>query len=112
MDKRILSLYLSRILSGQYIFLYNNVTYKLIYPDISVKYEAELYAQQEYENNKYNNWISQEDAANFLIELGIWTHDGDEKIKTVEKQIEDIKIDLFQSFLNPTKLKSIKSKHS
>lgn len=110
MEKRILSLYLSRILSGQYIFLYDDTTYKLIYPDISIKYEAELYAHEEYEKNKYNGWITQDDALSFLVEIGVCTYDSDTKIKNAEKQIEDIKIDLFQSFLNPNKLKAIRSK--
>ena len=109
MDNRLLSLYLSRILSGQYIFVYNNTTYKLIYPDIQVKHNSELYAQQVYDDNKYNEWITEEEALNFLVETGLWPINGEENLKKLEKQLEDYKIELFQNFLNPKKIKSIRN---
>lgn len=109
MDNRLLSLYLSRILSGQYIFVHDNKTYKLIYPNINLKYDAELYAQEEFNKNKYNEWISQEEALNFLIEINLWPINGDELIKKFEKQIEDHKIELYKNFLNPKKVKSLKN---
>jgi hypothetical protein len=96
-------------LSGQYIFVYNNTTYKLIYPDIQVKHSSELYAQQAYDNNKYNEWITEEEALNFLVETGLWPINGEENLKKLEKQLEDYKIELFQNFLNPKKIKSIRS---
>ena len=109
MDNRLLSLYLSRILSGQYIFVYKDTTYKLIYPDIQVKYNAELCAQEAYNSTKYSEWISEEEALIFLIETGLWPVNGDDQIKKIETQIEDYKIDLFKNFLNPKKIKSLRS---
>lgn len=108
MDQRILNLYLSRVLSGFYTFLYQNTKYKLVYPDISIKYEADLYAEQEYESNKFNNWISDDDLVYMLIDLGIWSHDGDNKLKNIETQIEDTKVDLYKNFINPNKIKSLR----
>lgn len=91
------------------MFVYNDTTYKLIYPDIHIKYDSELYAQQEYEKNKYNEWITEEEALNFLIESGLWPANGDENLKKIEKQLEDYKIELFKNFLNPKKIKSLKN---
>lgn len=108
MDSRILNLYLSRILSGFYMFVYDQTNYKLIYPDIGIKYEAELYAEKEYEANKFNDWINEDDVVYLLIDLGLWNRDGDNYLKNLEKQIEDFKIDLFKNFLNPTRIKSIR----
>ena len=108
MDKRLLSLYLSRILSGQYVFIHNQITYKLIYPDISIKYAADIYAQNEYEKNKFNDWIYEDDILNFLISIDIWSHDGDKKLEDLENQIENSKVELYNNFLNPTRIKSIK----
>lgn len=108
MDSRILNLYLSRILSGFYMFVYDQTNYKLIYPDIGIKYEAELYAEKEYEANKFNDWINEDDVVYLLIDLGLWNRDGDNYLKNLEKQIEDYKIDLFKNFLNPTRIKSIR----
>ena len=108
MDNRNINIYLSRILSGFYLFLYNNTRYKLVYPDIHIKYEAELYAQEEYENNKFNDWITEDNIVDSLVSMGIWTYNGDDNLKSLEKQIEDHKVDLYKNFLNPTKLKTLR----
>jgi len=108
MDNRNINIYLSRILSGFYLFLYNNTRYKLVYPDIHIKYEAELYAQEEYENNKFNDWITEDNIIDSLVSMGIWTYNGDDNLKNLEKQIEDHKVDLYKNFLNPTKLKTLR----
>lgn len=108
MDNRNINIYLSRILSGFYLFLYNNTRYKLVYPDIHIKCEAELYAQEEYENNKFNDWITEDNVIDSLVSMGIWTYNGDDNLKSLEKQIEDHKVDLYKNFLNPTKLKTLR----
>lgn len=108
MDQRLLSIYLSRILSGFYIFLYSGKKYKLVYPDISVKYEAEIYANEEYDKNKFNDWISEDAIIDTLVNLGIWTYNGDDGLKNLEKQMDDMKVELYQNFLNPAKLKNIR----
>ena len=91
-----------------YIFLYNNQKYKLIYPDVNIKYEAELYAQDEYENNKFNDWIQEDQIIDCLISIGLWSYNGDQNLKNLEKQIEDLKVDIYDNFLNPKKVKSLK----
>lgn len=108
MDNRLLNIYLSRILSGFYLFFYNNSRYKLVYPDIHIKYEAELYAEQEYESIKFNDWINDDSIVDSLVSMGVWTYGGDDNLKNLEKQIEDLKVDLYKNFLNPTKLKTLK----
>jgi hypothetical protein len=108
MDQFNIDLYLSRILSGYYIFTYKKDKYKLIYPNINVKYLAELYIENEYEKNKFNNWIQEEEIIHSLISLGLWTFNGDENLKNIENQIEDIKVDLYKSHYNTTKLKSLR----
>lgn len=102
------SLYLSRILSGYYYFILNNQKYKLVYPDISIRYQAEIYADEERDHNKYNEWLRDEDILDYLISHGMWSADGDSKLKEIETKIEDHKVDLYKNFLNPTSLKTIK----
>lgn len=108
MDQRTTGIYLSRILSGFYLFLHKNVKYKLVYPNINIKYEAELYAQEEYENNKFNDWITDDSVVDSLVSMGIWNYGGDDNLKNLEKQIEDLKVDLYKNFLNPPKIKTLK----
>lgn len=102
------SLYLSRILSGFYYFILNNKQYKLVYPDISVRYEAEIYADNERENNKFGEWLNDSDILYYLIDYGMWTSNGDDAVKTLEKQIENQKVSLYQSILNPPQTKNIR----
>ena len=99
MDNRILNLYLSRILSGYFIFIHNNIKYKLVYPDVNLKYDAELYAQEEYEKNKFNNWINDDEILFMLINMGIWAFDSDTKLASLEKSIEDTKVEIFKNFI-------------
>lgn len=108
MDQRTIGIYLSRILSGFYLFLYKNKRYKLVYPDINIKYEAEIYAEQEYEYNKFNDWLTEDNIVDTLVNLGMWDYSGDNQLKNLEKQMDDIKVDLYQNFLNPNKIKSLR----
>lgn len=108
MDNRTIGIYLSRILSGFYIFTHNEKRYKLVYPDINIKYEADLYAQEEYEYNRFNDWIHDDTIVDSLISMGVWSYNGDNNLTSIEKQIEDYKIDLYKNFLNPPKIKSLK----
>jgi hypothetical protein len=108
MDQRTISLYLSRILSGYYIFLHKNIRYKLIYPNIDIKYQAEIYAEEEYCNNRFNDWITEDMAVDYLVSMGLWSPNGDSNLKNLEQQVDDIKIDLYKNFLNPTKIKQLR----
>ena len=108
MDQRTLGIYLSRILSGFYIFLCGGEKYKLIYPDMNIKYEAELYAQEEYENNKFNDWIHDDTIVDTLVSMGVWNYNGDDNLKNLEKQIEDLKVDLYKNVLNPNNIKTLR----
>lgn len=108
MDNKTLGIYLSRILSGFFIFFYSGQKYKLIYPNIDIKYEAEIYALQEYENNKFNDWIHDDAILDALVSMGVWSYNGDTNLSNLEKQIEDLKVDLYKNVLNPNQLKSIR----
>jgi len=108
MDNRLLSLYLSRILSGEFIFVFDNIKYKLIYPNTNLKYQAEIYAQELYDNNKYYEWLDDNDILYWLVDVGLWPSNGDNILSQLEKQIEDSKVDLYNNYLNPNKLKNIR----
>jgi hypothetical protein len=108
MDNRIIGIYLSRILSGFYLFTHNEKRYKLVYPDIAIKYEADLYAQEEYEYNRFNDWINDDTIVDSLVSMGVWSYNGDASLESLEKQIEDYKVDLYKNFLNPPKLKTLR----
>lgn len=108
MDNKILAIYLSRILSGFFIFFCNGQKYKLIYPNMSIKYEADIYALEEYEKNKFNDWIHEDSIVDALVSMGVWSYNGDTNLTSLEKQIEDLKVDLYKNVLNPNQAKSIR----
>lgn len=108
MDNKDIVLYLSRILSGHYTFIYDKQRYKLIYPDMEVKYDAEIYAQEIYDDNKFNDWITDEEIVDFLISVGLWTLDGDQALDRITKDIEDKKVELYNTLLDPNKSKFVR----
>jgi len=108
MDNGSILIYLSRILSGCFIFNYLDKKYKLLYPNNVIKYEVEIYAQEEYEKNKYNDWISEQEKVFILSNLGLWNQNSEKELKNIETKIEDLKIELYNSFLDPKKIKNIK----
>jgi hypothetical protein len=103
-----INIYLSRILSGTYLFIYKNQTLKLKYPDINIKYLADLYADQEYQKNKFSEWILEDDILNYLIMTNLWNPLIDKEFKELPNKIEDYKVQLYQSELNPKNQKRIR----
>lgn len=109
-DNRELSLTLCRILSGNYIFIVNDTKYMLKYPSMSTRYAADIFANDEYEKLKFNSWIQQEDIVYFLIENGLWSNDGDTVLASLDKQVEDYKVELYKNHLNPARVKQLRQK--
>lgn len=75
---------------------------------MSLKYQAEIYATDTYEETKYSDWIYEDNIVDYLVEAGLWHYGGDDQLKKIEKQIEDNKVELYQSLLNPPKQKQIR----
>jgi len=92
---------LSRIVSGTYKFRYKSNSLKLIYPSIQLKYEADILFQEVYDEHKYEDWLTLESAQQVLIDNGIWHSSSDQQLFALEKELEQIKINLFLSFTNP-----------
>ena len=101
---------LSRIISGFLKFNFNDESLYLVYPSLNVKYEAELYAQDLYDNHKFNDWIQDQDILNILYDNNLWSANHEKNLFSLEKQIEQLKIELYKSFFATNKQKNIKAK--
>jgi hypothetical protein len=108
MDDRSLHLYLSRILSGYFIFVYGKQRWTLRYPNTSIKYEAEILSEIEYEDNKYSEWPTLESVVELMVSQGMWDYSGDDRLEKLNKTIENLKVDLFKNFLIPTTAQKIR----
>jgi hypothetical protein len=97
------SLLLHRIFSKTTYFIYQDEQYELRFPDNNLKYQADLIYFNTINEEKYNNWIREEDMLNWMISLEIWTHDTNHQIDMINKQIEENKLNLYESFKVSTK---------
>lgn len=105
-----IELLLYRILSGKLIFFYLGDRYELLPASPEIKYEAQLLYDKIINQEKYNEWIREEDAVGFMINLGLWTRDTMKIIEDLEKKIENSKVDLYKSSIFPDKEKQARKK--
>lgn len=96
-DKEIL---LYRILSGYTIFFVNGQRYKLVSPNKSIKYKACLLYDNIINEEKYQEWLREDNAINIMIGLGIWNINTNKSIQDLENKIDDLKVELFKSAMN------------
>ena len=105
-----ISILVSRICVKKLLFRHNDEDYALYSPDSEIRYLSDLYYEEIKEKNKYEEWILQENLDNLLRFLGVWDNNREDQLKTTEKQIEQLKVDLFLERLKMTSVKNIKQK--
>lgn len=92
---------LYRILLGYYYIYVDDIKYKIIYPDLKIKYEAELLYEKAIEDNKYDKtYLNDNEIKLYLQRNNIWHPSDESKLKDCEKFLEDSKIDLYLNFSN------------
>lgn len=105
-DKEIL---VYRILSGQTHLLYNNERYTLYAASPDIKYESCIIYDQVINEEKFDSWLREENATNTMIALELWNFQTDNVLKSLDKKLDDLKVELFTNFMIPSKLKNIRS---
>jgi hypothetical protein len=100
-----IELLLYRIFSGKLFFFYKNEKYELRNPDITTRYEAQLLYNNIVNDEKYNEWLREENLDRILINLGLWTMDTNTIIKSLNKRLDDTKVSLYQQRLSKDKTK-------
>lgn len=99
---------LYRIVSGKTIFDYLDEEYLLKSPTIDIKYKASLLYNKIISEEKYQNWIREEDIEKIMISLGIWNTNTNDIINALYKRLDDLKVDLFKVWMMPSQQKTIR----
>jgi len=68
----------------------------------------EIY-DEAYEKAYYSGCYVDQEVRNILYDLSLWNPGDDKKIKEIDKNIDNLKVDAFQSFFDPTRLAAIKT---
>lgn len=100
MNDEFLEILLHRILSGSLIFFYKQEKYELKKIPNTLRYEADILYEKILSDEKYNDWIREENVDNVLMGLGLWTKDTNNIMTKLEKSIDNLKVELFENFLN------------
>jgi hypothetical protein len=103
-----LELLFYRIFCGYLVFTYNNERYTLKSATIDIKYEAQLLYNTIINDEKYNDWLREDNLDNLLIYLNLWTKDTNMIIKDLDKKIENSKADYYSNFKFTDKKNTIK----
>lgn len=109
MNDAYLEILLHRILSGHLIFYYKQEKYELRKISNILRYEADLLYQKIISDEKYTDWIREENIDNTLINLGLWTKDTINIITKLEKSMDNLKVELFENFINTTNQNKIRN---
>lgn len=107
-----IELLLYRILSGKLIFFYNNEKYELRPANSLLRYEAQIIYDNILNEEKYSEWIREENVPRLLIGLGLWTKDTMTIISDLEKKIDNAKVDLYKTAILTDKQKPIRKRLS
>lgn len=100
-----------RIINGYYYININNQTYKVLSPNLEIKQSAHNIYLSIINSNKFDdtNWLRKSEADEILKTQQIWNQDKEEQLKILNNRLEDMKIELYLKFLDPTMKKKIKA---
>ena len=105
-DKEIL---LYRILSGLTYFSLHGNQYVLRCSTKEMKHDACVLYNSIINEEKYQDWIREENIIGIMTSLGLWSPEVDKQILGFEKKIEGLKVELFEVHMMKSKHKGIRS---
>lgn len=100
-----------RIINGYYYLTIDDKVYKIVCPSLAIKQQAHnIYLSIIY-SNKFDDssWIRKAEAETILQQNQLWNNDKEEQLKILNNRLEDMKIELYLKFLDPTMKKKIKA---
>jgi len=97
-----------RILSGVVFFRYESNIYKIKSPTTEVRALGDFLAEEAAKDLNFSQLITRKDLKELLNSRGVWTHEDEGKLKTSEKDIEEMQISIYRNFFNSKAKESLK----
>lgn len=93
---------LYRIINGYYTISIDSNIYKIVCPNISIKQQAQNIYLQIIDEYKYDteSWISDQQIQHLLSVYNVWNKDLENKLDSLTKDLEKVKIELYKNFSN------------
>ena len=87
--------FISRIRSGIYTLEFGDVKLRIFSPTIEQELEINQVYSQSYSKAEQEGIMSHEDVLSWMKQRGLWTQEDEDKEKSLEKDIERFKVELF-----------------
>lgn len=94
---------LHRILCGKLYFYFKGEKYELKSADFNIRYESDILYSSIINDEKYNDWIREDNMIEVMMGLGIWHNGMSTIIKQLQTKIDNLKVELFQNFASLSK---------
>ena len=93
---------INRLLSGIVIFKLKGEYVHVKPAKVEDKAFADVYGQEVYEDALLEGVLRNKDIDQLLVEKGWWSQEEDEKLETLNKNLEQMKVDYYNSFFKET----------
>jgi hypothetical protein len=103
---------IQRIISGKLIFTYNNQEYILLTASPLIKYRSCLLFESIINDEKYNDWMREDNLERYMVSLGVWNTDMSMFLKNAPKQIEELKLSMYNNRFNSKYMNKLKNQLS
>lgn len=101
---------IQRIVLGFYLLEIDGELYEIRSPSFSIKSRAQLLYDRVIQNNKYDtlSWPNQQTIDYYATINNIWNKSYDEELKSLNKNLDQLKINLYLKYTDPNNRISIK----
>jgi len=101
---------LYQILDGKYYLSHEGQEYISVPNTVSEKNRASILYQEVIDDLKFDSMLSWSDAIIMSEKLGIWTSENEKSLDSLEKMLENLKLEIYLNYFNPVRVKELKKK--